>query len=426
MTKRTQLHVEVQRTTAFPRTIISRVSGVVPENPQRNTKEDDIKGILEAEFHIDDKVTVPYGGRALKAGSKVSFRYFFLFNTVSEDIITNSKVFFDKQSEERYQEALPRVFDMALGIDDLPNIAAREKKEFLKTEILRLQRKENHLRQGRVTFDEEVRAIAVKLAEYGLTDSDPADVSVETIRKAISDAAAPQSALAMDRYAETSAKLFVIDRRLRKLRQFKAEYRAYKDTLKNAEDSLRPIEQLLKQAPTIVRSEIFNDLISGLKTDLLAVKKSIMGKQPVDGQVGAMIKALEEEQGKLQRELAAMPQEPKSFESEREKWMFVGEVRARFNAYQGNVPAVLQTQTPDMDDLQRQMDAIEVRDIEETRQAIVSMINEIALDLLEETGNALANYASYQTDFNYKEKRLRLRKPRSKLIENVGSSSNHM
>ena len=204
--------------------------GVVPENPQRNTKEDDIKGILEAEFHIDDKVTVPYGGRALKAGSKVSFRYFFLFNTVSEDIITNSKVFFDKQSEERYQEALPRVFDMALGIDDLPNIAAREKKEFLKIEILRLQRKEDHLRQGRVTFDEEVRVIAVKLAEYGLTDSDPADVSVETIRKAISDAAAPQSALAMDRYAETSAKLFVIDRRLRKLRQFKAEYRSYKDT----------------------------------------------------------------------------------------------------------------------------------------------------------------------------------------------------
>jgi hypothetical protein len=139
-----------------------------------------------------------------------------------------------------------------------------------------------------------------------------------------------------------------------------------------------------------------------------------------------MVKALEEEQGKLQRELAALPQEPKSFESEREKWMFVGEVRGRFNAYGGNVPAVLQTQTPDVDDLQRQMDPIEVRDIEETRQAIVSMINEIALDLLEETGNALANYASYQTDFNYKEKRLRLRKPRSKLIENVGSSSNHM
>ena len=54
------------------------------------------------------------------------------------------------------------------------------------------------------------------------------------------------------------------------------------------------------------------------------------------------------------------------------------------------------------------------------------MINEIAQSYLTDTGNALANYATYQTDFAYGEKRLRLRKPRSSLIENVGSSSNHM
>jgi len=255
---------------------------------------------------------------------------------------------------------------------------------------------------------------------------DPADASVEAVRKAISNAAAPQSPLAMDRYAETTSKLFVIDRRLRKLRQFTAEYRSYKDTLKGAEDSLRPIEQILRQAPTIVKSPIFDDLISSLKTDLLAVKKSITGKQPVDGQIGTMVKALEVEQGRLHRELETMPQAPKSFESEREKWMFVGEAIGKLNLYQDGSPVTLQSQTREVNDLQKQMDDIEVRDVDETRDAVVSMINEIALELLRETGNALANYASYQTDFNYKEKRLRLRKPRSKLIENVGSSSNHM
>ncbi|MGT2431933.1 hypothetical protein ACU4HD_30550 [Cupriavidus basilensis] len=151
-------------------------TGLIPENPEPNTKEDDLKGILEAEFHIDDKVTVAYGGKALKAGSRVSFRYFFLFNTISEDIITNSKVFFDKQSEERYQEALPRIFDMALGIDDLPNIAAREKRESLRKEIARLQRKETHLDLGRATFDEEVRSIAAKAAEYGIISTAPKEM----------------------------------------------------------------------------------------------------------------------------------------------------------------------------------------------------------------------------------------------------------
>lgn len=402
-------------------------TGVVPDMPESNTKEDDIRTILEAEFHITDKVTVAYGGRALKSGSKVSFRYFFLFNTISEDIITNSKVFFDKQSEERYQEALPRIFDMALGIDDLSNIAAREKKEALRKEIARLQRKEAHLGRGRETFDEEVREIAVKAAEYGLIDSDPASLSMDNVRRAISDAASPETGQALNKYVETSAKLFVVERRLRKLKQFSSEYRSYKDTFKNAEDSLRPIEQLMKQAPSLVKSEIFDDLISGLKSDLSAVKKSIAGKQPVDGQIGAMVKSLEGERDMLQRDLSGLPQEPKSFASQREKWMFVGEAMGRFKAYEEvRAPASLQSTTADEADLQRQMDAIEVRDVEETREAVVSMINEIALGLLKETGDALANYATYQTDFAYREKRLRLRKPRSKLIENVGSSSNHM
>lgn len=402
-------------------------TGVVPDMPEPNTKEDDIRTILEAEFHITDKVTVAYGGRALKSGSKVSFRYFFLFNTISEDIITNSKVFFDKQSEERYQEALPRIFDMALGIDDLSNIAAREKKEALKKEFARLQRKEAHLGQGRETFDEEVRDIAVKAAEYGLIDSDPVGLSMDNVRRAISDAASPETGQALNRYVETSAKLFAVERRLRKLRQFSSEYRSYKDTFRNAEDSLRPIEQLMKQAPGLVKSEIFDDLISSLKSDLSAVKKSITGKQPVDGQIGAMVKSLEGEREALQRDLTGLPQESKSFASLREKWMFVGEAMGRFKAYEGaRAPAALQTTTSNEADLQAQIDAIEVRDVEETREAVVSMINEIALGLLKETGDALANYASYQTDFAYKEKRLRLRKPRSKLIENVGSSSNHM
>ncbi|XHO73405.1 hypothetical protein BCC0238_002902 [Burkholderia gladioli] len=403
-------------------------TGVIPDEPKPGAREEDIRTILEAEFHITDKVTVAYGGRALKSGSRISFRYFFLFNTISEDIITNSKVFFDKQSEERYQEALPRIFDMALGIDDLANIAAREKKDVLRKELARLERKAAHLGQGRDAFDEEVRDIAVKAAEYGLIGGDVQGLSLDSVRRAIADAASPETGHALDKFVETSAKLFAAERRLRKLRQFTSEYRSYKETFKNAEDSLRPIDQLVKKAPMLVKSAIFDDLISGLKADLLTVKKSVNGKQPVDGQINAMVKALEAERDALQRDLSGLPQEPKSFASQREKWMFVGEAMGRFRSYEGaSSPAVLHSTAPaGADDLQSQMDAIEVRDVEDAREAVISMINEVALALLNETGDALANYVTYQTDFGYKEKRLRLRKPRSKLIENVGSSSNHM
>lgn len=401
--------------------------GTVPDIPVVNAREGDIKKILEAEFKIDEKVTLPFGGSALRANSKVSFRYFFLFNTISEDIITNSKVFFDKQSEDRYREALPRIFDMALGIDDLGNMAARERKEALEKELIRTERRNAQVRSERDDFESDIRVIAAKAAEYGIFNGDPENVSRETVSRAIADAASADTGLALDRYGEASAELFSIERRLRKLKQFTSEYRIYKKTLKEAEDSLLPIEQLIKRAAILVKSEIFDELISSLKADLLEIKKSTALKQPVDGQIGAMVSALELQRSLLQREIAGLPQEPQSFATEREKWLFVGEAKGRFSVYEAAAPVNVQIEpTVATEGLQQQIDSIQVRDVDEARAAVISMINEIAQSYLTETDNALANYSQYQTDFAYGEKRLRLRKPRSSLIENVGSSSNHM
>lgn len=401
--------------------------GTVPSAPTVNAREDDIRGILESEFKIDEKVTIPYGGRALRANSKVSFRYFFLFNSISEDIITNSNVFFDKQSENRYREALPRIFDMALGIDDLSNMAAREHKDALEKELARVERKNSQLKSGLDDFDREVREIAAKAAEYGIFDGSSEAISREVVKRAIDDAASVDTGQALERHAAVSAELFSVERQLRKLKQFNSEYRAYKKTLKGAEDSLLPIEQLIKQAPTLVNSEIFDGLISSLKADLLAIKKSTAMKQPVDGQIGSMVCALELQREELERKLASLPQEPLSFGSEREKWLFVGEAKGRFSVYEAVSPVSMPAESEvSTEGLQRQIDAIQVRDVDETRAVVISLINEIAQSYLTQTGNALANYSTYQPDFAYGEKRLRLRKPRSSVIENVGSSSNHM
>ncbi|MEZ2622812.1 DUF3732 domain-containing protein [Paenalcaligenes hominis] len=401
--------------------------GKVPDVPSVNAREDDIREILEAEFKIDEKVVMPYGGKALKANSKVSFRYFFLFNSISEDIITNSQVFFDKQSESRYREALPRIFDMALGIDDLANMAARERKAALEKQLARTERKDSQLRSEPDDFDSEIRGIAAKAAEYGIFDGNPKVISRELVKRAIEDAASSETGDALDRHAEASAELFSVERRLRKLKQFTSEYRAYKATLKKSEDSLLPIEQLIKQGPLLVKSEVFDDLISCLKADLLAIKKSTLKKQPVDGQIRTMERELESQRDALKYELAALPQEPLSFSSEREKWLFVGEAKGRFSAYEAVAPITVSKEyNISIEGLRQQIDDIQVRDVDETRGVVISMINEIAQSYLSKTHNALANYSTYQPDFAYGEKRLRLRKPRSSLIENVGSSSNHM
>lgn len=400
--------------------------GLIPVKPFSNTAEEDVRNILEAEFKIDERTVVSYGGRSLKAGSKVSFRFFLLFNTISEDIITNTKVFFDKQSEERYREALPRIFDLALGIDDIENITLRERKEQLRKELSRLGRKSSALVEGRSSFDEESRALAAQAASYGLLKSPIDEVTPEILRNAIDERSTFEFEKGFDRHGEISAELMAVTRRLRKLQNFTQEYKAYKQTLGKVDDSLRPLAIILDRSPELVKSEVFDDLISGLKSDLLRVKEAIAPKRPVDGQITSLVKGLEKEGRLLRERLETLPEKPKSFDSLRDMYLFIGEARGKLSTYIEVEPKRAMQQTISLEELQREMDSIQVRDVEDERDAVIHLINEVAVELVKEVSSSLENYADWQAVFNYREKRLQLRRPRSTLIENVGSSSNHM
>jgi hypothetical protein len=400
--------------------------GTLPEAPVANAAEDDIRRILEAEFGIDERTVVPYGGQALRAGSKVSFRFFFLFNTISDEIILSTKTFFDKQADERYREALPRIFDMALGIDDIENIAAREKKEQLRKELAREERKSEALSTKRGTFDREARAIAAQAAAFGLISEAPKDITPEQLREVISEASSPKVPKGFDRYSEVSAQLFAVNRRLRKLQQFTQEYKAYKKTLGKADDSLRPLAAILDRSPELVKSDVFDDLISGLKADLRRIKEAIAPKSPVDGEITSMVKQLEIEKTALREQLEALPQKPQSFESVRDLYLFLGEARGKLTTYIEAESKEVLAGGSRISDLQAHMNAIHIRDVEDERAAVIHLIEEVAVQLIREVSASLENYALWQAVFNYREKRLQLRKPKSTLIENVGSSSNHM
>ncbi|CAN5215888.1 DUF3732 domain-containing protein [soil metagenome] len=400
--------------------------GTLPLLPAANIKSADLKKILEAEFRIDDAVTIAYGGSTLKAGSKVSFRYFFLFSTISEDIITSRDVYFDKQNEERYKEALPRIFDLALGIDTLENIAAREKKERLQRQLSRLEKKVTSLESGRDLFEQELQQLAARASAYGLPKLNSAVLSVGELSSVLREAVSQNSDDALHERSVLSAKIFDIDRRVRRLRSFSSEFRAYRETLRSTQDSLMPMEQILKQSPEIVKTDIFDELISNIKADLLEIKSSVKGKLPVESQISEVIGKLDLERKNLSAQIQALPGELASFEGEKEKWIFVGETLGKLDTYYSAEGVKESDYDGDVDSLQHQIDNLTVIDVAEKKDSVLSVINEVALELLKSTGHVLANYSSYLPEFVYKEKRLRLRKPRSSDVENIGSSSNHM
>lgn len=400
--------------------------GVIPEVPSANIKIDELKLILQAEFHIDEAVKIAYGGGALRAGSKVSFRYFFLFNTISEDIITSRDTYFDKQSEERYREALPRIFDLAMGIDSLENIAIREKRERLERQLEKEQRKAKRLEKGGSDFDAELKELAAKAISYGLPINQQQELTVDALKQTLTKASAPRDADELHEYSNVSASIFSIDRRLRMLRLLESEVSRYKKSNSATYDSLLPITELLNQTEYIVKSTVFDQLVSGLKADLSEVKKATEKKLPVEVQLRSIKNSLLEEREKFVEKQRSLPAKPESFETEKAKWIFIGETLGRLNAYFPKSDSAVNTTVEEDVDLQAQIDSLQVVDVQSKRDAVLSLVNEIASKLLKSTKTALDNYANWHPEFVYKEKRLRLRKPLSTLIENVGSSSNHM
>lgn len=394
-------------------------------NPITNIAETDLRNLLETIFGIDGRATVPYGGRAIKAGSKLSFRYFFLFNTVSQDIITNSEVFFDRQNEDRYREALPRVFDLALGIDDLANISAREKREELLKEASRLRKKTEHIDSREKLFELETSNIARRAIEYGLMDGKQQNPTSTDIRRMVEDAYREPGTGWVQRYNEISSQIFSIGKRIRMLEQFSQETAGYKQSLVVLEDSLKPMMAILSRSEEVVKTEVFDDLISGLKADLGKIRDEISRKKPVDGQVIDIIKGLKIQKAELAKLLEGVPPKPVALQSEREKWLFIGETKGKLDTFV-EVPRAVAMSGRSLAEVEAEAAAIVVRDVDDERQHVLRAIEDVALELKNQIKPVLENYAEYVPIFNYKEKKLEMRKPRSALIEKLGSSSNHM
>lgn len=402
--------------------------GELPDKPSKNTNETAVKKLLQIEFGIDDRINTPYGGQSIRAGSQLSFRFFLLFCSLSEDIITSSTVFFDKQSQDRYREALPRVFDLAMGIDDAPNILARERRAALEIQLQKLQKRLRARSENASKSAPELEKLATRAAALGLAveadTSDPVRALSSAIQEEILSKDKPISW--RGKYQEISAAIYEIDRKIRNLDRFKSEYASYKKTLSETEDSLRPIDVLAESEPSLIRSSAFSPLLEALRDDFSRLKIAIRNRNPVDIQIAEILRGYEAERLRLRTELQALPIDQEAFKSDRERWMFIGEAKGKLEVF-GNTPQVVDIDLEgEIKRIEGELEKIRVTDVEERRDLAIRNIEKNAQRLLNQVSSSLENYANYEAIFSYSDKRLRLRKPASMHIENVGSSSNHM
>ncbi len=148
------------------------------KKPYVNSDKKTLKLLFDSIFSINSNAKIKIGGNFHKPNSKISLRYFQMFNTISGNIIENdSGVFFDKQTEDRYREAIPRIFDLAVGIENVENVVKKDRVEQLISKSKRIERKNNKLSSKSNTFKEEQHEIIKLAKKYSIVESDVDDIT---------------------------------------------------------------------------------------------------------------------------------------------------------------------------------------------------------------------------------------------------------
>jgi len=411
--------------------------GEIPDKVMINNSEGAIKSILESEFSIDSNVVIPYGSNMIKAGSKVSLRFFLLFNTISGNIIENdSGIFFDKQNEPRYRDALPRIFDLAVGIETIENVLKGEERERLKKKYIQLERNNNKLSEKAEDFKREKQAIIKIAQEYGLISSElDFDKSMDSLKEIISNieheiannAKTSNTVVSVVHKREQYEREFYLkERKIRNLKKFISEFSTYKRNIENIEDSLKPIEFLRDKNSDLIKTSVFDDLVQTFSIELSKIRKTYKKKTPIDNQINDAIKVLEKELLGLKNNLSILPEENKAFENDRAKHIFIGEVKSKINLFSSSKGSFINQSGKALEDLEEQINNIQVDDVSQKKELTIKLAEEIISEYIEFTSECLENYGDYKPVFNYKDKELQLRAPKTSNIENVGSSSNHM
>lgn len=402
--------------------------GEEPDQLTSSMKEKEIKTIINIEFGIDENTVIPYGGKTLPLGSKISMRYFMLFNSQDEDTIDKSDVFFNKQSIPRYQEALERIFDLSLGINTPANTLINDKILNITKEIAKFQRKQSVLEKENFVFEKEIIQLIKQAKSFGIIDKDCNELSncIEVLRTAIQNKNPNSNTNVNEIIEELEKEEKSIKLQLVNIRRFLKEFDKYKELISKNEDSLKPVEFLRKIKLTENQSDVVETILESLETQLYSIREEIKIKKPNDFNSKEQIKLLNNRLTELIKKKETYITD-KSSESTFDKYIFLGEAKSKLDFYEKDFgkesyEEKIRTLTEEKDDLITQYIPID-----DKKESTIRLLEKFINHWLVSSKKAMETYAGYLPVFNYKQKRLELQSPTStEIIKFTGSSSNYL
>ena len=404
--------------------------GNIPKLPYVTIGESQLKEIIEQEFSINSKVTFGYGGKTIRQNSKISYRYFMLFNTLSGDVINHSKYYFDKMDLSRYREALPRIFDLALGITTIENLMIKEKIDNVKRKIYKLERDKKILEKEIEDQNTNLNIIIKKAKELKIISPNliKTNECMEEIKYILETGNLSLVEVKENKEIETlKQRKQLIEIQINKLRRFKNRYATYKNSLSAEEDALKPIKYIKSKFSDNITNDEYRQFLNILEIELGKIKKTIKDKMPFEYGVDDKIEDLEEELSIIKEKLKIIPDIDDSVKNDRQRLISIGELKTEFfNVinHQNSADTIdesIRIKEKELEELKAAYN-----NPEERKLTTLDELNDYVQTYIDVAKTALDEYGTYLATFDYNKMVLKLRKNKSTTTANITSSSDHL
>lgn len=257
-------------------------NGDIPQIPINNIKKDVLKEHLNYEFGINSSLKIPYGGRFIQQGSKVSYRYFIPHCFIDQTTLTSSEHLYSKISDLKTRERIDRTFDMALGSENAETMIMRTRLEELQRNLARIEYKQSASKDSYFNFESEIESLYDRACYFGLISENRKNEPTVSDKlenlKAIVNYKDINEIPAINERTKIEKELFLLKKELTDINEYIETNTEYKKFLKDNQDSLLIAKYLDDNYSEILYTKNIYSIIKSLLNQSSEIKKAIAEK----------------------------------------------------------------------------------------------------------------------------------------------------
>ncbi|MEI7367847.1 DUF3732 domain-containing protein [Pectobacterium sp. 1950-15] len=290
-------------------------NGEIPISPVNNVKKDVLKQHLNYEFGINSSLKIPYGGRFIQQGSKVSYRYFLPHCFIDQTTLTSSEHLYSKISDLKTRERIDRTFDMALGSENAETMIMRTRLEELQRNLAKIEYKQSASKESYINFESEIESLYQRSYQFGLTTENnnqelPVGDKFDHLKTIVNYRDINDIPIINERL-NIEKEIFTLKKDLSDMNIYIETSTEYKKLLKENQDSLLIAKYLDDNYHNILYTENIYSIIKSLLNKSLEIKKSIAqkGKNSLISKTQEKKKEIESKISLLNKKLAVFSNE---------------------------------------------------------------------------------------------------------------------